>query len=133
MKLKPRIVKKPWGREIWLVVNNKYALKILEINANCRFSLQYHKYKTETWYLQSGKIKATYGRYIKYIGNNKGKNKNTDFRKNLREYVLNPGDVMHVPTYTVHRLFAVKKSHIIEVSTPQLKDVVRLEDDFGRK
>ena len=121
MKLKPRIVKKPWGKEIWLVVNNKYALKILEINAGKRFSLQYHRFKTETWYLQSGKIKATYGKYT-------GK----DFRKNLKHYIMKPGDVIHVPTRTVHRLFAVKKSQIIEVSTPQLKDVVRLEDDFGR-
>ncbi len=121
MKLNPRIVKKPWGREIWLVVTDKYALKILEINAGNRFSLQYHRFKTETWYLQSGKIRATYGRYT-------GKN----FRKNLKKYLLKPGDVIHVPTRTVHRLFAIKKSQIIEVSTPQLKDVVRLEDDFGR-
>ncbi|MBI2135791.1 cupin domain-containing protein [Candidatus Woesearchaeota archaeon] len=121
MKLTPRIVKKPWGREIWLVVTDKYALKILEINAGKRFSLQYHRFKTETWYLQSGKIKATYGKYT-------GKN----FRKALKEYIMKPGDVIHVPTRTVHRLFAVKKSQIIEVSTPQLKDVVRLEDDFGR-
>lgn len=121
IKLIPRIVKKPWGRELWLVVTDKYALKILEINAGKRFSLQYHRFKTETWYLQSGKIRATYGKYT-------GKN----FRKNLKEYLLNPGDVIHVPTRTVHRLFAIKKSQIIEVSTPQLNDVVRLEDDFGR-
>ena len=122
MKLKPKIVKKPWGRELWLTVNKFYAFKILEIKKGSRFSLQYHRYKTETWYVKKGKISALYGKYIR-----------NDYKKNLKAYILKPGDIIHVPTYTTHRLTALTDCQIVEVSTPQVKDVVRLEDDYGRK
>jgi mannose-6-phosphate isomerase len=122
MKLKPKIVKKPWGRELWLTVNKFYAFKILEITKGSRFSLQYHRYKTETWYIKKGKIKALYGKYNK-----------KNLTKGLKTYTLKPGDVIHVPTYTTHRLTALTDCQIVEVSTPQVKDVIRLDDDYGRK
>jgi mannose-6-phosphate isomerase-like protein (cupin superfamily) len=108
---------KPWGREIWFAQNNHYAGKILEIKKGHRYSLQYHEEKEETQYLYSGKVKITYG----------------PDEKDLKEIILNPGDKFDVFPYTVHRAEALETSEIFEVSTPQLNDVVKLHDDYGRK
>ena len=93
-----------------------YAGKILEVKKGARLSLQYHEKKTETQYLASGKIKLTVG---------------TD-KNNLREIVLNPGDKYDIWPYTIHRIEAMEDSSIFEVSTPELTDVVRISDDYGR-
>lgn len=110
--LQPKKVPKPWGEEIWLVHNDKYALKIIRLNKGHRFSLQHHEVKTESWYFTKGVMEVQ-----------------------LEEKVFQakPGDVVHVPPKTVHRLKALEDSEFIEVSTPELDDVVRLEDDYGRK
>ena len=107
---------KPWGREIWFANNEKYAGKILEIAKGHRYSLQYHEKKQETQYIYSGKVKLTYG---------------TD-KDDLQEKILNPGDKIEVHPYTIHRLEALEDSKVFEVSTPELDDVVKLEDDYGR-
>jgi len=107
---------KPWGKEIWFAHNEKYAGKILEIEKGKRYSLQYHEKKEETQYIFSGKVKLTYG---------------TD-KANLQEKILNPGDKFDVHTYTIHRLEALEDSKVFEVSTPELDDVVKIEDDYGR-
>ncbi len=107
---------KPWGKEIWFAHSDKYAGKILHINKGHRYSLQYHERKIETQYILSGKVKLTYG---------------TE-QNNLQEKILNPGDKFDVHPYTIHRLEGVEDSVIIEVSTPDLEDVVKLEDDYGR-
>ena len=107
---------KPWGREIWFAHNDKYAGKILEVKKGHRYSLQYHEQKQETQYIYSGKVKFIYG---------------TD-KDNLQEEILNPGDKMEVHPYTVHRVEALEDSQIFEVSTPELDDVVKLDDDYGR-
>ena len=113
MESKPvKIVEKPWGREIWLCVEKEYAGKILEIKKGCRTSLQYHNKKKESMYVLSGELK------IAYPGGEK-------ILKKGESITVNPGDR--------HRLCAAKDLVLIEVSTPELDDVVRLEDDHGRK
>lgn len=107
---------KPWGREVWFAHTENYAGKILEVKKGHRLSLQYHEKKTETQYLYKGKVKFVYG-----------KNENS-----LQEIILNPGDKFDVSPYTVHRVEALEDSEIFEVSTPELDDVVKLHDDYGR-
>ncbi len=107
---------KPWGREIWFAQTNHYAGKILEIKTGHRFSLQYHEKKQETLYILSGKVKFTYGRNP----------------KRLKSKLLNPGDKIDILPYTIHRAEALKKTQIFEVSSPELNDVIKIEDDYGR-
>jgi len=111
-----QIKEKPWGREIWFGHTDNYAGKILEVKKGKRLSLQYHEHKSETQYLYSGKVILTVG-----------KDKNQ-----LQEIILNPGDKYDIFPYTIHRIEAIEDSEIFEVSTAELEDVVRLEDDFDR-
>lgn len=117
---KPQIKLKPWGREIWFAYANKpeaaYAGKILEIKKGHRYSLQYHEKKEETQYILKGKARFTYGTN----------------RDSLQEKILNEGDKMDVLPYTIHRLEAIEDVTVLEVSTPDLEDVVKLDDDYGR-
>jgi len=112
-----KIIKKPWGSEIWFAQTENYAGKILKISKGHRYSLQYHKRKIETQYLYSGKVKLTYGTSL----------------ENLQEMVLNPGDKFQVNPPLIHRVEALEDSEIFEVSTPELDDVVKLDDDYGRQ
>ena len=107
---------KPWGREIWFAHTEKYAGKILEVKKGHRYSLQYHETKIETQYIYSGKIKLTFGQD----------------QNNLQEKILEPGDKVDVLPYTIHRVEALEDTQIFEVSTPELDDVVKLSDDYGR-
>ncbi|MBU1152264.1 cupin [Patescibacteria group bacterium] len=111
-----QIKPKPWGEEIWFAHNDKYAGKILKVSKGHRYSLQYHEKKIETQYIYKGKVKFTYG---------------TD-ENNLQDKILNEGDKIDVHPYTIHRLEALEDSEIFEVSTPELDDVVKLSDDYGR-
>lgn len=111
-----KIKDKPWGREIWFADLAGYAGKILEVKKGGRLSLQYHKKKTETQYLASGKVKLTIG----------------TSESDLKEHLLNPGDKYDIFPYTIHRIEAIEDSNIFEVSTSELDDVVRLADDYGR-
>lgn len=111
-----QIKNKPWGREIWFAHTDKYAGKILEIKKGHRYSLQYHERKHETQYVYSGQVKLIYGME----------------KDNLQEKILKSGDKVEVRPYTIHRLQALEDSQIFEVSTPELNDVVKLEDDYGR-
>lgn len=110
------IKEKPWGREIWFAQNSRYAGKILIVKKGKRLSLQYHEKKEETQYLYKGKVILT-------VGTNKNE---------LKNITLNPGDKYDILPYTIHRIEALEDSEIFEVSTPELEDVVRLADDFGR-
>ncbi len=114
---KVKIKLKPWGREIWFAHTDKYAGKILELKKGHRYSLQYHEKKEETQYLYKGKLKLIYG---------------IDKEK-LQEKILNPGDKFDVAPYTIHRIEALQNSEIFEVSTPELEDIVKIKDDYGRK
>lgn len=114
--MKIQIKEKPWGREIWFAHAPEYAGKILEIKKGHRYSLQYHEKKKETQYVIEGCIKFTHG---------------TD-RNALQHTILNKGDKFDVLPYTIHRAEALEDSKIFEVSTSELDDVVKLEDDYGR-
>lgn len=107
---------KPWGKEIWFAQTTHYAGKILEIKKGHRYSLQFHEKKEESQYVFEGKIKITYG----------------PDEKHLREKILMPGDKMDILPGTIHRAEALENSKIFEVSTPELDDVVKIEDDYGR-
>lgn len=111
-----QIKEKPWGREIWFAHTKYYAGKILEVRKGARLSLQYHEKKTETQYIFEGKVKFTFGKN----------------EKDLQERVLNPGDKFDIFPYTIHRIEGLKNSKIFEVSSPELNDVVKLADDYGR-
>jgi mannose-6-phosphate isomerase len=107
---------KPWGREIWFAHTEKYAGKILEVKKSARLSLQYHEQKCETIYVFEGKIKLTHGKD----------------QKKLNHKILNPGDKFDIFPYTIHRIEGLKDSKLFEVSTPELDDVIKLADDYGR-
>jgi len=113
---KIEIKEKPWGEEIWFAHNDKYAGKLLKINKGHRYSLQYHEQKRETQYLLQGKVKVTFGKD----------------KENLKEITLKPGEKFDVPPKMIHRVEGLEESIIIEVSTPELNDVVKIDDDYGR-
>jgi mannose-6-phosphate isomerase-like protein (cupin superfamily) len=108
----PKIVDKPWGREVWYAHTDRYAGKVLEVDEGHRLSLQKHEVKHETLFLQSGRMRFTLGE---------------------EEFEWAPGERIEVPPDTVHRMEALEDSVILEVSTPELDDVVRLEDDYERR
>ena len=110
------IVKKPWGHEDRWAVNDKYLGKILHIDKGKQLSRQYHEVKDETIHLFTGEM-------LFYVGMIDG---------DLQEVKLSAGESYHVEPETVHRMVAVSDCDLLEVSTPHLKDVVRLEDRYGR-
>lgn len=111
----PTRVDKPWGYELHWAKTERYVGKLLHINKGEALSLQYHKQKEESLFVYAGKLLLELGR-----------NGVMERREIL------PGDSVHVPPPTVHRLTAVEDSDVFEVSTPELDDVVRLEDRYGR-
>ena len=111
-----QIKEKPWGREVWFAHTDRYAGKILEVKKGARLSLQYHEKKCETQYLLKGKVKILFG----------------PDQDDLKEIILNPGDKLDIFPYTVHRVEGLEDSVILEVSSPELDDVVKLADDYGR-
>ena len=114
--VQPRLVEKPWGYEIIYAVTDRYCGKLLLVHAGEQLSLQYHREKDETLYLTEGLAEIEIGE----VG-----------RPPITE-ILRPGGAFHVPPGTVHRLHALEDSVFLEVSTPELEDVVRLEDRYGR-
>jgi mannose-6-phosphate isomerase-like protein (cupin superfamily) len=112
----PREIPKPWGSEVWFAHTDRYAGKILRVRAGCRLSIQYHEEKDETSYVLSGRVIVSQG----------------DSAEQLSPRELGPGESWRNPPLLVHTLEAVEDAEILEVSTPQLDDVVRLEDLYGR-
>ncbi len=115
----PEVVAKPWGEELLVAHNGRYAGKVLILNKGHRLSLQYHERKHETQYVESGRIKYTLG--------------SRDRPGDYRELTAGPGTVIELPPGAVHRMEALEDARIFEVSTPELDDVVRLDDDYGRE
>lgn len=112
-----KIKLKPWGKEIWFAQTDKYAGKVLCIKKGRRFSLQYHEKKEETQYIYKGRALLTYGKT----------------EQDLKTKILKSGDKIDILPYTIHRIQALEYLEIFEVSTPELEDVVKLADDYGRK
>ena len=108
-------VEKPWGYEIHWAHTDRYVGKILHINAGHALSLQYHLKKDETIYVHSGRLR--------YEIERDGTMVTLD---------LGPGDSLHVTPGTIHRMTAVEDTDVLEASTPEIDDVVRLEDRYGR-
>ncbi len=111
-----KIVEKPWGREIWLAHTDKYAFKIIEIKAGTRSSLQYHVRKHEHIYVASGVLQMEW----------------EDESGDMVTLTLRPGDVVENKPGRKHRATAIEDVRLMEVSTPELDDVVRLQDDYNR-
>ena len=122
----PKIVLKPWGREIWYAEQAAYAGKVLEISAGKRLSLQYHERKTETLYLLSGRVIVTFRPLVA------GETPGAATVSMDHEHTWEAGQALHIPVHTIHRFAAVTDAVLLEVSTPDLTDVVRLQDDFAR-
>jgi quercetin dioxygenase-like cupin family protein len=108
-------VEKPWGYELHWAKTDRYVGKVIHVNKGHALSLQYHNLKDETIYLWTGKISF-------------------EIEENgvLTSREMKPGDAVHITPKTVHRMTAIEDSDIFEVSTPELHDVVRLEDRYGR-
>jgi mannose-6-phosphate isomerase len=113
----PRRVDKPWGHELIWVLTDRYVGKVIVIETGRRLSLQYHERKDESIYVLSGRLRL-------HLEDDGGS-------MTVRE--LGPGESARVPVGRRHRFEAVDRVELVEVSTPELDDVVRLEDDFGRE
>jgi len=114
----PTKVEKPWGHELIWANTDKYAGKTLFLKAGESLSLQFHKVKDEAWYVLSGRAEVELG------GVGEGM---------LNREIVGAGAAFHFPPGTVHRVTAVEDTTILEVSTPDLDDIVRLEDRYGRE
>ena len=114
----PRRIDKPWGHELVWAETDAYVGKILFVKAGESLSLQFHRQKDESWLVQSGRAKVELGSAGDAV---------------LKEEVVGSGATFRFPPGTVHRVTALEDTTIVEVSTPHLDDVVRLEDLYGRE
>ena len=108
-------VEKPWGYELHWAKTDRYVGKVIHVTAGHALSLQYHNIKDETILLWSGRLLFEIGQ-----------------GETTRTWEMVPGERVHITPKTVHRMTALEDCDIIEVSTPELDDVVRLEDRYGR-
>jgi len=109
-------VEKPWGYELRWAITDRYLGKVLHINRGEALSLQYHEQKDEYLYLVSGSVEIELG----------------SADATLERHRMNAGDTLHIAPGTRHRLTALDDTDIYEVSSPEVEDVVRLEDRYGR-
>ena len=108
-----KIVEKPWGRELWVAMEKEYGGKILEMKKGYTTSLHYHRYKKETIYVLEGVLRI-------YVPEGESRE-------------IKAGESVTIEPNDVHRLEAVTDVKLIEFSTPELDDTVRVEDYYGRK
>jgi mannose-6-phosphate isomerase-like protein (cupin superfamily) len=111
-------VEKPWGYELIWALSEHYCGKILFVRAGEALSLQFHKVKDESWYVLEGRAELELG---------------APGQRVLDAEVIRPGAAYRFRPGTVHRVHALEDTRILEVSTPHLDDVVRLEDSYGRE
>ncbi|MFC2070116.1 cupin domain-containing protein [Chloroflexota bacterium] len=112
----PRKTEKPWGYELLFALTDKYAGKLLYVKQGHRLSLQYHRKKDETLYIYEGKA-------LVEIEGKDGE---------LVKHEMLSGDSFRLPPMTKHRMKALENTVFFEVSTPELEDVERVDDDYGR-
>ena len=112
----PRFVDKPWGHEEIFAETARYVGKILFIRAGEALSLQYHERKEETLRVLDGSVRLITGLQV----------------STLESLDLGPGKAFHIAPGVIHRMVALTDCRLLEVSTPELEDVVRLEDRYGR-
>jgi mannose-6-phosphate isomerase-like protein (cupin superfamily) len=113
----PRRVAKPWGEELIWALTDRYCGKVITIETGRRLSLQYHEEKDEAILVVRGRLRLL-------LENEQGQDEVSELR---------PGDSAHVAAGRRHRYEAIERVELVEVSTPELGDVVRIEDDFGRE
>jgi mannose-6-phosphate isomerase len=113
----PRRVDKPWGNELIWALSDRICGKVITIETGRRLSLQYHERKDEALLVLSGRLRLHLERADGSMGHQD----------------LGPGESAHVPVGRRHRFEAIDRVELVEVSTPELDDVVRIEDDFGRQ
>jgi mannose-6-phosphate isomerase len=111
----PRRVDKPWGFEVIFAHTERYVGKILHVEKGCKLSRQFHRVKDESLTVLSGILGLELGA-----------------PPDVERRIVRSGDVFHIKPGVVHRFVAVETCELIEVSTPELDDVVRLEDEYGR-
>ena len=109
-------IDKPWGYELWWAVTEKYVGKILYIEKGHSLSLQYHEIKDETLYLQKGKL-------LLEIHNDNGE---------IEEIMMTSDKSFRIKPLVKHRLRALEDSSVLEVSSPEVDDIVRIIDEYGR-
>ena len=114
----PQKLEKPWGHELIFAVTDRYAGKLLFVRAGESLSLQFHNVKDESWYVVAGRARLELG---------------APGERMLVSEVVGPRASFRLPPGTVHRVSALEDTTIFEVSTPELDDVVRLEDRYGRE
>jgi mannose-6-phosphate isomerase len=114
----PERVEKPWGHELIWARTGRYAGKVLFVKAGEALSLQFHKQKDESWYVLEGRAELELGLVGEAV---------------TKTEVIAAGAAFHFEPGTVHRVRAVADTTILEVSTPELDDIVRLEDSYGRE
>ena len=112
----PRRIEKPWGHEIWFAHTDRYAGKLLYVNAGHRLSVQYHEAKDETSYLLSGRLLLSTG----------------EDPERLDAVEIASGAAWRNEPGALHTIEAIEDSVVVEVSTPELDDVIRLADRYGR-
>jgi len=115
--IEPTKVDKPWGYELIWALTDDYCGKILFVKAGESLSLQFHREKDESWLIHSGRAELEMG---------------APGDKMPSSEIVGPGAAFRIRPGTIHRVKALEDTTIIEVSTPQLEDVVRLEDRYGR-
>ena len=113
----PERVEKPWGYELIWAVAEEYVGKLLFVNAGHRLSLQFHRQKDESWYLLEGRAELEFA---------------AAGQTTTTTEVVTPGAAFRIRPGTVHRIRALDDTLMLEVSTPHLDDVVRLDDEYGR-
>jgi mannose-6-phosphate isomerase len=113
----PQRIEKPWGWELIWALTDAYCGKLLYVSAGQSLSLQYHELKDESWYVQEGRAELE----LSTLG--------ADDREVIE---IRPGDCFRFRPRTVHRVRALEDTLVVEVSTVQLDDVVRLDDAYGR-
>ena len=111
-----KVVTKPWGKEVWLELNEVYSYKRIYLNAGERTSLQYHNFKVETNYIISGQAEI-------WLENEEGV---------IDKIPMGPDEYYTVRPPKKHRVVAVTDLIIQEVSSPHVDDVIRVEDDTNR-
>lgn len=113
----PRRVDKPWGYELIWALADAYCGKLLVVKAGQAISMQFHREKDESWLLHTGRAQLEMG---------------APGDKTPNSEIVGPGAAFRIKPGTIHRVKALEDTTIIEVSTPQLEDVVRLDDRYGR-
>lgn len=111
----PYRVDKPWGYELIWARTDRYVGKILHVKAGHVLSLQYHNFKDETMHVLAGELILRTG---------------SGDARTTRSFTA--GETVHIPPKMIHQIEAVVDSDVLEASTPELDDLVRLQDRYGR-